>query len=108
MEHTAYFNEFRSYIESIKPLLGICPFCGCDNIRAHDYTSGMGYDKSWEFVIGCTNTRECGVKFEASLMEGGMSNKSYEELLKDNLAIVQKTVEKWNRRFPPNILMRKM
>jgi hypothetical protein len=105
MDHKEYFYEFRSYIATIKPILGICPFCGCDNIDAYDYTSGMGYDKSWEFVIGCTNTRECGVKFESGLVEGG---KSYEESLKDNIEIINNGVTKWNRRFPPNVLLKKM
>jgi hypothetical protein len=91
------YNDLKLHIESIKNNLKPCPFCG-SQATALDFEEGMGYDKSWEFKIQCKNTN-CLVKFQIGFNEPRMfPNRPYEKTIKENIDLVNDTIEKWNNR----------
>jgi hypothetical protein len=89
--------DLRNHIKEINTTLKPCPFCG-SQADAIDFEDGMGYDKSWEFKIQCQN-RNCLANFQIGFREPRMYPDSpYEETIKENINLVNKTSEKWNRR----------
>jgi hypothetical protein len=90
--------DLRNHIKEINSTLKPCPFCG-SQADAIDFEEGMGYDKSWEFKIQCKN-QDCSAKFQIGFREPRMyPDRPYGETIKENSSLVDKTIEKWNKRY---------
>ena len=95
-ENDDILKSFHNKIEELQGQLKPCPFCG-SMARAEDFEDGMGYQKSWCFHIVCEN-RKCRSQFISGLDSSRYSDRTYKEVMENNIEIVINTFNKWNTR----------